>query len=75
MLGLMPNPTQLVGIIEVDSTADFSVVLFGSVKKEKALRWGLSGAGRIEEAVAADLESLQDDLSDEYDAFCERLAT
>jgi hypothetical protein len=74
MRGLMPNPTQVVGIIEVETTADFSVLLFGSVKKVKALRWGQSGAAGIEEAVTADLESLQDDLSDEYDAFCERLA-
>jgi hypothetical protein len=71
----MPNPKRTVGIIEVETTAELSLVLFGSVTTEKAHRWGSRGAECIDHAVEADLESLQDDLSDEYDAFCERLAT
>ncbi len=71
----MPNPTQVIGIIEVETTADLSVVLFGSVTRESARRWGLPGASEIAEAVAGDLDSLKGDLNDEYDAFCERLAT
>jgi hypothetical protein len=67
----MPNPTRVIGIIEVETTAELSVVLYGSVTKEKKPRW-LQGASQ---AVAADLDSLKDNLSDEYDAFCERLAT
>jgi hypothetical protein len=74
MRSLMPNPTRVIGTIEVETTAELFLVLYGSVTKEKKPRW-LQGARGTEQAVAADLESLQDDLSDEYDAFCERLAT
>jgi hypothetical protein len=74
MRSLMPNPTRVIGIIEVETTAELSLVLFASVTKEKRPRW-LRGASGTEQAVASDLESLQDDLSDEYDEFCERLAT
>jgi hypothetical protein len=75
MRSLMPNPTRVIGIIEVETTAELSLVLFASVTKEKKPRWARTGADGTEQAVAADLESLQDDLSDEYDEFCERLAT
>jgi predicted nucleotidyltransferase len=71
----MPNPTQVIGIIEVETTAELSVVLFGSVTRESARRWRLPGASDIAEAVVGDLDSLEGDLNDEYDAFCERLAT
>ena len=71
----MPNPTQVIGIIEVETTAELSVVLFGSLARGAVQRWTLPGAREIEETVAGNLESLEGDLNDEYDAFCERLAT